>query len=261
MIPQEQFFAKFKFDRNKAGWVGIEREQFVIDPATGAIIPASQQYLQCISGFNGIVDVTRFNFGYELSACQLESKIGPCVLQEVSTSLHECEEILRSADRLLSLGRVNCELAPENMPLDIYPDPTGRYQTITKKMPTEVLSAACRVAATHIHIGMPDMNTAIEAYNNAISHVDGLIKAGDGSNGQRMLLYHTMARRSRPAPIASPSDLYEDAVRNGFVDDPRQCWTLIRISVHGTLEFRMFGATDSIESIDIWAHRCHQICT
>jgi ribosomal protein S18 acetylase RimI-like enzyme len=49
-------------------------------------------------------------------------------------------------------------------------------------------------------------------------------------------------------------------VTKGFDKDPRKCWTLIRISKNGTIEFRMFGATPSLERIVGWAKLCHDLC-
>jgi len=261
MTDKEKFFAQFKFDQSKVGFVGVEREQFTINPKTATIIPASCKYLDSIATRDGEIDKTRFRFGYELSACQLESKIGPCPMKDLGCWLRECDDVLSCLDRELGLGRINAELAIEDMPLDIYPDPTGRYQRITQNMPREVLSAACRVAATHVHIGMPDLAPAVEVYNNSIGHTDALIALGDHSAGKRMELYRVMAARHYPESILSVDEYYQRALSEGFIKDPRTCWALIRISIHGTVEFRMFGATDSIDQIVEWASYCHRLCT
>lgn len=260
MNEREQFFTRFNFRESGAGLVGVEREQFTIDPTTMHIVPGSNRYLDYFRTFNPPMDETIFRFGYELSACQLESKIGPCCLCDLGACLNECEDFLVVADSMVDLTRINIELAPENMPLDIYPDPTGRYQVITKSMPREVLSAACRVAATHVHIGMPSLEKAIEVYNRVIPHTDELIAMGDGSSGERMNLYKVMASRFQPMPIDSPEEFYRQACAYNFVHDPRTCWTMIRISVHGTIEFRMFGATESIDQVVGWAFACHSLC-
>ncbi len=259
MLNIDQFFKQFKFDKSKTGMIGVEREQFVVDQRK-QIVPFAQRYLEEISTANGRLNRDKFDFGYELSACQLESKIGPCKLENLRDWLHECECFLSGIDETLSLSRISCELAPQDMPLDIYPDPTGRYQSITRNMPEQVLSAACRVAATHIHVGMPDIHTAIAAYGKALAHTERLIGLGDNSSGKRMALYRIMANRHNPEPIANPDEFYSQSVIHGFTDDPRKCWTIIRISVHGTVEFRMFGATDSTDRIAEWASQCLELC-
>ncbi len=259
MTEKEKFFERFKFDQEKIGCVGVEREQFTIDPKTGAVAPLAEKYLDCLRE-SGRLAQDYSNFGYELSACQLESKIGPCQIGELHAKLSDSERTLDWADHVVGARRVNLEIASESMPLDIYPDPTGRYQVITKNMPHEVLSAACRVAATHIHVGMSNLSAAINAYNCAIKHTERLIALGDNSSGQRMALYRVMATQYMPNKIEDLSQFYDRSVVHSFSDDPRRCWTLIRISVHGTIEFRMFGATDSLDQIVEWATLCRDLC-
>jgi glutamate---cysteine ligase / carboxylate-amine ligase len=260
MNTKHQFFAKFKFDQSKVGFVGVEREQFLADPTSRQIVPLTSQYLERVASLNGWASSERFNLGYELSACQLESRIGPCRQDEIVSWLNHCERTLNWVDKHVGVKRLHTELAPLDMPLDIYPDPTGRYQQITKDMPIEILRAACRVAATHIHIGMPDMETAIKAYNQARLHTQRLIALGDHTSGERMKLYPIMAPRYMPEPITSFDDFYEQAVQFGFTEDVRKCWTLVRISTHGTIEFRMFGATGSVDQIESWVKECHALC-
>ena len=146
------------------------------------------------------------------------------------------------------------------MPLDVYPDPSGRYQVITKDMPEEKLRAACRVAGTHIHIGMGSQEKAIRAYNNALRHLDHLCKLGDKSKGERLSIYKIMAPNFKPPVYDSWKDYEVYAKEHGFIDSPRNCWHLIRISIHGTIEFRMFGATPDIHEVIQWAKICYTIC-
>lgn len=260
MIDREKFFAQFAFNQSGAGLVGVEREQFIISPGTKSVVPLALQYLQRIRSLKKSLRHSKFSFGYELSACQLESKIGPCQLHKIGDWLRRCEAFLQQIDMFLALSRADIEVAPEEMPLDIYPDPTGRYQVITQNMPRNVLSAACRVAATHIHVGMPNLLTAIETYNKVIDYTDDLMLCGDSSSGRRMSLYSVMANHYRPEPIASADEFFRQAQLFKYDQDPRKCWTLVRISIHGTLEFRMFGATSSIDRIVEWAARCHRLC-
>ncbi|MEK7498442.1 MAG: hypothetical protein AAB611_01120, partial [Patescibacteria group bacterium] len=45
----------------------------------------------------------------------------------------------------------------------------------------------------------------------------------------------------------------------GFAENPRNCWDLIRISRHGTIEFRMFGVTDHVDEVLMWVSRIKKI--
>lgn len=246
-----EFMDQFKFDSDKDLFIGIEREYFLAD-MSGIIQPRAKRVLSSLGDDE--------QFGYELSACQLESRVGPVKFEELSSALWEQEAYLRVAERDFGFQRIHSEVGPVDMPLDIYPDPMGRYQEITKKLPEEILSAACRVIGTHIHIGMPDHETALWVYNDVILYLDSLCALGDGSNGERLRLYKKMAPDCRSPYYNSWEDFYETAVEKGFNKDPRSCYHLIRISPHGTIEFRMFGVTGDIHKIVDWAEKCHSIC-
>lgn len=253
MKALKEFMDQFKFDPSKNLFIGAERECHLLDP-NGKIVPIASKVLKGLASCNG-------EFGYELSACQLEWRIGPC--RDVSyfaEELEKSEVTLRYAEKRLGFKRSFKEVAPDDMPLDVYPDPTGRYQEITKNMPRRVLSAACRIIATHIHIGMPDLKTALRAYNKAIEKIDYLCKIGDHSNGERLKIYSIVAPNSLSPHYGSWQEFYEKAVQENFVDNPRNCWTLIRISKHGTIEFRMFGATEDFKEIIDWSTFCHEVC-
>lgn len=265
----EKFKSLFKYDWDKVGYVGIERECFITD-MDGGIVPTAQKVLSGLErgihtderslSYWGIVRPEKGAFGYELSACQIESRVGPCCLADLQPNLKYREEQLKAALHHYGLLALHTEVGPEDMPLDIYPDPTGRYQKITKDMPRKILLAACRVIGTHVHIGMRDHDMALRVYNHVIRHYAEFCELGNGSFGDRLAIYRQMAPDFEPNPYASWDEYYQTAVAKSFAEDPRKCWTLIRISVHGTIEFRMFGATDSIGRIVKWATQCRDLC-
>lgn len=260
----KSFMSLFRFDQSKTLHVGVEREYFITDKQ-GVIIPKAHQVLaQAIlvgpPGPGGEILSPDESFGYELSACQIESRIGPCRLENLMSHLIKARGSLTI---YLSQAGFNCdtyEVAPADMPLDVYPDPSGRYQKITKDMPRHILLAACRVIGTHIHIGMPDHSTALKVYNQVIKQYDRLCTLGNGSFGERLDIYKTVAPDCDPPPYENWTEFYKYAQAKGFDQDPRKCWTLIRISKHGTIEFRMFGATSSLDRIVSWAALCHRLC-
>ena len=250
MIGFTKFCSQFAFTEDGGGLVGVEREAFLL--RDGKIAPIAEEVLRRLP------DHTRY--GYELSACQLEDRIGPTSISKLMERLLVNEEEIGRAEKALGFKRLYQEVAPPDMPLDIYPDPTGRYQRITKDMPHHILSAACRVTGTHIHIGMPNAKAALRIYNKAVLHYEVLCEMGDGSSGERLKIYKTMAPDYQPFQYKTWEAFHAEAVNKGFDEDPRKCWHLIRISKHGTIEFRMFGATHDLNKIVAWATRCHEIC-
>jgi gamma-glutamyl:cysteine ligase YbdK (ATP-grasp superfamily) len=245
------FLSRFQFRPEGGMLVGIEREALLV--RNNSMVPIAKEVLEALK--------TNGRYGYELSACQLEDRIGPVDLQNLLLSLEENEAEIREAEKNLQFQRFLYEVGPADMPLDVYPDPTGRYQIITKDMPREILLAACRVIGTHIHIGMPNHETALAVYNKVFSKWEDLCRMGDGSCGERLEIYTRMAPDFKPSYYPNWDNFYREAIQKGFELDPRKCWHLIRLSVHGTIEFRMFGTTRELKRIVTWAKYCHELCS
>ncbi|MBP9822381.1 MAG: hypothetical protein KBC81_03005 [Candidatus Pacebacteria bacterium] len=244
------FRRKFEFNKDRHLHLGVERECFFVKD--GIISPLAPKFIPELPN-NGL-------YGYELSACQLETRTKPHPVQMIGDALIDLRNMLEKDRVRLGFEVLHQEVAPFDMPLDIYPDPTGRYQKITKDMTVEKIRAACRVAGTHVHVGMGSPRQAIRAYNAAIKHIPELCAAGDKSNGERLKIYKIMAPNFQPPTYKNWGDFEKYANKNGFWKKPRNCWHIIRISTHGTIEFRMFGATPDVTEILAWAIRCHQIC-
>ncbi len=260
----------FQYDSQKTGFIGIERECFIADK-NGTVVPrASEVILRTQRDgwliYDNFVDGSVYgdpgsSIGYELSNCQIETRTSPCPdLKSAQSELEYNEFNLNTTLARMGLRSMHSEVGPADMPLDVYPDPTGRYQKITQNMPHDVLLAACRVIGTHVHIGMRDHVMALRVYNYAAGRLEELCELGNGSFGERLAIYRQMAPDYEPKPYSSWEHYHQVAMDKGFAKDPRKCWTLIRISVHGTIEFRVFGATDSIDRIVGWASKCLQIC-
>lgn len=250
----ELFFKQFKFDPSKTLFVGIEREAFA--SRNGKILPIVPEVLPAINNLNPEFQI----FGYELSACQIEMKYGPYHVSEVHDGLLKAEKERINFEEKFDFECIFSDTAGQEIPLDIYPDPTGRYAKIASSLSRDVLHAACYVAGTHVHIGMPSAVDALRVYNNLCSHVDELTKMGDNSNGERISYYQLMSKETTPKSHTSMQSWFEDSVEKGYSNDPRKCWTLIRISIHGTIEFRMFGSTPDLDKINKWVNECRDLC-
>lgn len=232
MTNLHAFLSKFVFNQALCGSIGIERERFLVD-VYGNIVPRAKEFLDAIK------DPA---WTYELSACQAEDRTKPQkkladVWRELSANDQNAKIILR----LMNAKLVALEVAPEHMPLDIYPDP--RYLDITAKITKERLRAACRVAGVHVHIGMRDLSHAIRAFNKLRKYLRLLCSLGDGSSGERLRLYKIMAAQWNPPEITSQEHFLQLAINQGFAENPRNCYWLMRISIHGTIELRMFGSS------------------
>jgi gamma-glutamyl:cysteine ligase YbdK (ATP-grasp superfamily) len=246
----EQFLSKFSFRPELAGYIGVEREFFLVDPESGDPVPRSAEFLRRVRGDQ--------SWTYELSACQVEHRTSPCgdrkVLRaELDRGVATGREI--TDDMGLELSAMS--VAPMDMPLDVYPDP--RYLKISAGLPEKVLRAACVVAGTHIHYGVRDLDHAIRVHNRLTAHLDELTDLGDKLNRARIRIYKVMAPVYQMMRYDSREHLFETAQLQGFEENPRNCWHFVRISVHGTVEVRVFGASDDADDVIAWAHRVFTI--
>ena len=220
-------------------------------------------------------------YGYELSACQLEDRTErPCKLEEVKSLFNSNELEIKQAEKELNFSRVYCGTGPKDICLTHYPD--QRYDKIVSTMSQDSLRAACRVTGVHIHVGMPDHQIALCTYNKVIKYFPMLCRVGcvdfDGRLDQyqvvvdnlgkkqlysdRMMLFmkHLVNGAYYPPEYKTWHDFYERAVVDGFVNDPRRLWDFIRISKHGTIEFRMFDSTHNLDEIYFWTSLCLSLC-
>ena len=235
------FLDLFKFKKELAGYVGVEREHFLV-AQNGELVPRSKDFLDKMGDPR---------WTYELSACQVESRTRPRKdLSVVKLELLENDNNGRLIAENFHLRLMNMEVAPDDMPLDVYPLP--RYLEIVSRISKAELLAACQVTGTHLHFGVRNMAEAITLHNKLILYLEKLCELGDRSAGKRIQRYKKMAKNWLPPAYSGLKNFYEMAIAQGFVDNPKNCWHLIRISAHGTVELRMFGVTDNLDEIIFW---------
>lgn len=237
------FDTQFCFKPELSGRLGIERECFLTED--NIISPKATTILNCLPSGD--------TYGYELSACQLEMRTTPTTLANLHSELSQIELLADSTAKSLGLGLLHIPVAPANMPVDVYPDPTGRYAHIVQNLPHNVLVAACRVAAVHIHIGVSNKSEAVEVYNRLVERFDELKEIGNTCDGQRLELYRLMASDDTPPHYSSWNEYHTAMHERGCANDPRQCWDMVRISRHGTVEVRVFDSVPDITQIVSWA--------
>ena len=252
MNEYEAFKAKFKLNPAFSKFISCEREVFLSD-GNFKIIPDAENFLS---------QHNRDYYSYELSACQIEYHIGPVQIWDFHRNASEKLSQLM-IDALNSGHRIRFDtVGPEDVPLDVYPDPTGRYQVISNSLSNEILSAACRVTGTHFHIGMPDIETMLRVYNHVVSnYFDKFLANGDLSEGQRFDIYKIMAPDFRPQLYENWEHVFESYKNMKCVEDLRKCWNLIRMTKYGTIEFRMFDSSPMTAVVSSWAQTCHRACS
>lgn len=263
----KRFFASFKFNQGGALLLGVEEEARVKSAGTGLIVTSMPKILPLIVdyGWESEDGRTRINPGpfvdMEAFAAQSEIRYGPCkTLEELRAKCRWTKREFKGSLARFGLRPCFDEFGPPDTPIVV--SPKERYHQIVDSWSPEKKTATARITATHVHIGMPDAPTALRVYNGVIPSCKELCEMGDHSGGARLdVLRRVIAPGfADPVPFASWEHLYQFACENNFAEDLGKWWSLVRLTVHGTIEFRMFGSTESVDEIMLWAETCLNLC-
>lgn len=251
----EALLSRIGYDPSFRGHVGVEREFFLTNECVGS--SSATRFAARSPDFLAAISDPAWT--YELSACQVEHRTDPNFeLADIRSALQRGLVRGRRAATSLGLRLSAVEVAPDTMPYAIYPH-DARYAAIAATIPAHVLSAACRVTGTHFHVGCASADEALAVHNALVPHLDRLAVLGDHSAGERIRLYKMMATNWQSPHYDSAEHFDAVAREQGFADNLRNCWHLIRISRHGTVELRMFGMTDSIDENIAWVEAIRDI--
>ena len=248
----------FVFKPEFAGFIGVERECVLL--RDGNVVPMAKELLDYLRAVGHPLS----NWSsYELSACQFEDKTPPCAtIADLRATLRKHDTWLKKVEKRLGFDRLYAGLAPANMPLDIYTD-DHRYKNMGRDMDEETLRFACRALALQAHVGMPSADAAVFVYNRVIPHCDRLCNIGDlSSEGEdsRLEQYkHANEDVWQPHSYVDWAE-FKNEVDETFDRNTSNNWALIRITKHGTIEFRMGDATEDIEVACHFAQECQTLC-
>jgi carboxylate-amine ligase len=238
--------------------VGIEEELFLVDPVTGTQTNAADAVLARLEGNAGNVE-------RELHACQVELITPVCgrVAEAVETLSGLRGEVLGTGAGLIGSGTHPSAAEGEAEITD-----KERYERIRDLLGDAV---ATPVGGLHIHIGMPDPDTAIRAFNGLRRHLPLLQALGanspfrhgrdTGLASAREVSVRGWPRSGVPRAMAD----YEDflAVTRLLVraaDVPDYTWFWWKLRPHprlGTVEVRALDAQSSLEDVATLAALTH----
>jgi glutamate---cysteine ligase / carboxylate-amine ligase len=134
-----------------------------------------------------------------------------------------------------------------------------RYQEIVKDM--QLLARANLIFGLHVHVGIPDRDTAIHVMNQAryfLPHIYALsvnspfwVGRNTGLKGYRLKVFERFPRTGIPDAFESLSE-YEDycklLVKTGCVDNAKKIWWDIRLHpFFDTLEVRVCDAQTRVD--------------
>jgi carboxylate-amine ligase len=246
--PRTADLSRHAFGSGRPYTVGVEEELFLVDPLTGTQINASTAVQERVGPIDGKVE-------RELHACQIELITGVC------DSAHEAIDALdhlRRAVLATGAGLLGAGTHPSAAEGEADITDKERYERIRDLLGDAV---ATPVGGLHIHVGMPDPETAIRVFNGLRRHLP-LLQA---------LAANSPFRHGRDTGLASAREVtirgwprsgvpramrdFEDfcataALLARAADVPDYTWFWWKLRPHprlGTVEIRALDAQASLE--------------
>jgi carboxylate-amine ligase len=231
--------------------LGVEEELFLVDPVTGIQIDASPAVKERIG------DVAGGSVERELHACQVE------LITEVCATTGEAAAALRGLRRAVTgtgAGLLGAGMHPAADEGEAEITDKERYAHIRHLLGDAV---ADPTGGLHVHVGMPDPDTAIRAFNALRRHLPLLQALGANSpfrhgrdTGLASAREVTMRGWPRSGVPRAMRD-YEDfctssALLSEAADVPDYTWFWWKLRPHprlGTVEIRALDAQTSLDDL------------
>jgi carboxylate-amine ligase len=236
------------FSADGAYSVGVEEELFLVDPVTGGQINASAAVQSRLGSVEGEVE-------RELHASQVELITDVCATAgEAGRALAR----LRASVLATGTGLLGSGTHPSAAEGDSEITDKQRYERIRELLGDAVATA---VGGLHIHVGMPDPETAIRAFNGLRGHL-ALLQAlaanspfrhgrDTGLASAREVTIRGWPRSGVPRAVGDFEDFRELAallVRATEVPDYTWFWWKLRPHPRlGTVEVRALDAQSSLK--------------
>jgi carboxylate-amine ligase len=230
--------------------LGVEEELFLVDPATGAQIDASYAVLERIGPVDGTVE-------RELHACQVELITGVCATAgEATATLRR----LRRAVTGTGAGLLGAGMHPAADEGEAEITDKERYAHIRHLLGDAV---ADPTGGLHVHVGMPDADTAIRAFNALRRHLPLLQALGanspfrhgrdTGLASAREVTIRGWPRSGVPRAMRDYEDFCtSSALLSEAADVPDYTWFWWKLRPHprlGTVEIRALDAQTSLDDL------------
>ena len=242
--------AAHAFGSGSAFSLGVEEELFLVDRLTGAQVNASGAVLERLGPVDGQVE-------RELHACQVELITDVCATagQAAGTLGGLRRAVLATGAGLLGAGTHPAAQEGEAEITD-----KERYESIRDLLGD---AAATAVGGLHVHVGMPDAETAIRAFNGLRHHLP-LLQAlaanspfrhgrDTGLASAREVTMRAWPRTGVPRAMRDFEDFCtSSALLARAADVPDYTWFWWQLRPHprlGTVEVRALDAQASLEDL------------
>jgi carboxylate-amine ligase len=238
--------------------VGVEEELFLVDPVTGNQVDASGAVVERLGPVLGTVE-------RELHACQIE------LITDVCRNVGDAARMLgglRSAIVTTGAGLLGAGLHPAASEAAAGITDKQRYARIRELLGDAV---ADPTGGLHIHVGMPDPDTAIRAFNGLRLRLPLLQALGanspfrhgrdTGLASAREVTMRGWPRSGVPRAMRDFEDFcVTSAALTRAADVPDYTWFWWKLRPHprlGTVEIRALDAQTSLEDLAALAALTH----
>jgi len=228
--------------------VGVEEELFLVDPLTGAQANSSAGVIERLGSMTGQVQ-------QELHSCQIE------LITDVCENCGEAIEALASMRRTVratGVGLLGSGTHPAAAEGDAEISDKERYERIRHLLGDAV---ATPVGGLHVHVGMPDAETAIRVFNALRTHLPllGALAANSpfrhrrdtGLASAREVTIRAWPRTGVPRAMRDFTDFCSTAALLARAADvPDYTWFWWKLRPHprlGTVEVRALDAQASLQ--------------
>jgi carboxylate-amine ligase len=236
-----------RFGAGEPFTLGVEEELFLADPVDGRQLDARERVLEGLRGLE------RGEITGEVQACQLE------LITDVCATAGEAVAVLRDlrrAARATGVGLIGSATHPSAPEGASEVSDAERYRFIAGILRDAM---ATPVGALHVHVGMPDPETAIRAFNGLRHHLP-LLEAlaanapyrhgrDSGFASARELALRAWPRSGAPRAFDDYTDFSRYAERltraSGVPDYTMHWWKLRPHPRLGTVELRALDVQSS----------------
>lgn len=238
------------FGTTPAFTVGLEEELLLVDDETLALVPHAGRILARLDAGE--------HAGHEAYAAEIELRTSPST--SIAAAVGELAD-LRSRARAVGATLLGVGVHPAAEFGDAVLVDDERYRQVDGKM--RGIIRRTPECALHVHVGMPDEETAVAVYNRMRSHMP-LLQAlaanspwwfgtDSGLASSRGAIVTAYPGRGIPRPFLDARDWRSFVARvmeAGGLEDATFLWSDLRIHPrHGTVELRELDAQSSLEDV------------
>jgi glutamate---cysteine ligase / carboxylate-amine ligase len=250
-----------RFAASEPFTVGVEEELLLADPRDGSQLNAGGQVLEHLG------PIERGQVKGEIHDCQVE------LITDVCVNVADALEVLRGLRRAVldtGVALVGSGTHPTAEEGEAEITDKDRYRLIADLLGD---AAATPVSAVHVHVGMPDAETAIRAFNGLRRHLP-LLEAlaanspyrhgrDTGLASAREITLRAWPRTSAPREMRDYADFVESTARLTHVADvPDYTFHWWKLRPHprlGTVEIRALDVQPSLPATSALVAAVHSL--